>query len=104
MARVRPNLNLIRQAAAPAAAMLVIGYFAFSAVAGANGILSLGDYRRQLAAKQVELTRVQGHVAQLQHRVQLLDTRRGADPDYVDELVRARTGQMRDDEVVLPIR
>ena len=104
MARTRPSWRLIAQAAAPAAALMVIGYFAFSALVGANGILSFGDYHRQIAVREGELSHVTAERARLAHRMALLDPRRGADPDYVDELVRARTGQVREDEVVLPVK
>ena len=103
MARSRIDWRLIAQAAAPAAALLVIGYFAFSAIVGANGILSFGDYRRQIAVREAQLHAVEAQRATLAHRTALLDPRR-ADPDYVDELVRARTGQVREDEVVLPTK
>lgn len=100
-ARSRLDWRLIGRAAAPAAALLVIGYFALSAIVGPNGILSFGDYRRQVVKREAELKQVEVERARLVHRKDLLDPGRGADPDYVDELVRARTGQLREDEVIL---
>jgi len=40
--------------------------------------------------------------AELSHRVALLNPRK-VDPDYADELVRRETGQVRPDEVIIPI-
>lgn len=95
--------HLLASAVAPAAALLVIGYFAFAAIAGPNGVLSYHDYARRLDQRRGELAAVNDRRAELKHRMDLLDPRRGADPDFVDELVRRRTGQVRQDEVVLPL-
>ena len=103
MTRARPNLQLLRSAALPAACLLVIGYFAFAAVLGQNGILKWGDYRTQLAAKRSELAAVEGEHARLQHTSDLLDPRH-VDPDLADAIVRQQTGQVRGDEVIVPIR
>lgn len=96
--------HLMASAVAPAAALLVIGYFAFAAIAGPNGVLSYHGYARTLAQRRDELAGLNERRAELRHRMDLLDPRRGADPDFVDELVRRRTGQLREDEVVLPTR
>ena len=99
-----PPWHLLASAIAPAAALLVIGYFAFAAIAGPNGVLSYHDYARRLEQRRGELAAVNERRVELRHRMDLLDPRRGADPDFVDELVRRRTGQLREDEVVLPTR
>ena len=108
MSRALPRnpltVRLLVAAAAPAAALLVIGYFAYAAIAGPNGLMSYHSYAQTLAERRVELSRVDARRAELKHRMDLLDPRRGADPDFVDELVRRRTGQLRQDEVLLPIR
>lgn len=99
----RPTLPLMLAAAAPALAFLVIAYFILQAVAGPNGVLAFSDYRDAIAKRQVELAAAEHERAVLQHRARLLDPRRGVDPDLADELVRARTDQVREDEVILPI-
>src|SRR5581483_6247238 len=53
--RGRNAFEMIRQAALPALALLIIANFLGYAIVGSNGILSWGDYRRQKQAKQVEL-------------------------------------------------
>ena len=92
--------KIIRAAIWPAIAVLVIGNFAAYAVAGPNGLIALGDYRQQLAHRQVELARLQRSRAVLAHRVALLDQRH-TDPDLADELVRRELGLARADEVIL---
>ena len=101
--RGRNSFEIIRQAALPALALLIIANFLGYAIVGSNGILSWGDYRRQKQAKQVELASLDAERAKLQHRATLLDPR-GADPDYVEEKVRGELGLVRPDEVIIPVR
>ena len=93
---------MIRRAAMPALALIVVGTFAGHAVAGPNGILAWGGYHRALKERQVELTQLKAESAQLKHRSQLLDPRK-ADPDMADELVRKDLGLVRPDEVIVPL-
>ncbi|MDP8995094.1 MAG: septum formation initiator family protein [Pseudomonadota bacterium] len=102
MAGVHNPASLIRRAAVPAVAFLVIANFAGYALMGDNGILSWGDYRRQKAERSVELTRLEAERARLQHRANLLDPR-NADPDLAEELVRRDLGYLRPDEIVIRI-
>src|SRR3954468_11523736 len=98
----RNTIEMIRRAALPALALLIIANFVGYAVVGANGILSWGDYRRQKAEKLVQLAQLQTEREKLAHRAQLLDPRR-ADPDYADEMVRKQLGLVRQDEVIIPV-
>ena len=100
--RLRPTASLIRSAAAPAVAMLVIANFAGYALFGANGLFAWGDYSRALAQRSVELHVVQAERDRLVQRVHLLGPK--VDPDYADELVRRETGQVRPDEYIIPTR
>ncbi len=102
MAAGRSTFDTIRRAALPALALLIIANFAGYAVAGSNGVLSWGDYRRQKQDKQVELAQLEAERARLAHRAHLLDPRR-ADPDLADELVRKELGLVRPDEVIVAI-
>ncbi|MGN6123350.1 MAG: FtsB family cell division protein [Sphingomonas oligoaromativorans] len=95
------SISIIRAAAAPALALLVIGNFAGYAIAGPNGLLALGDYKQQLAQRQVVLKQVEAQRAVLAHRVALLDAKH-VDPDMADELVRRDMGLARPDEVIIP--
>src|SRR5687767_2194236 len=99
----RNTIDMIRRAALPALALLIIANFVGYAIVGANGILSWGDYRRLKSEKLVELAQLDAERARLAHRSDLLDPRR-ADPDLADELVRKELGLVRPDEVVIPIK
>lgn len=96
----RNSVEIIRRAALPALALLIIANFLGYAIVGANGILSWGDYRRQKATKLVELAQLKQEQGRLLHRAQLLDPR-NADPDLADEMIRKEFGYVRPDEVVV---
>ncbi len=95
-------VQLIRRAAMPALALIVVGTFAGHAIAGPNGILAWGGYHRALKERQAELAQLEQERAQLRHHSALLDPRK-ADPDMADELVRKDLGLVRPDEVVVPL-
>ncbi len=96
-------MDQIRAVLVPAGMALVIAPFASFAFFGQNGLFALGDYRAAAQVKTVELRELEAERGQLRNRVALLDPRR-VDPDYADELVRRETGQVRKDEVIIPIR
>ena len=96
------SFDLIRRAAMPALALIVVGNFAGYAVAGPNGLLAWGGYHRSLNERKAELAQLEADRAQLRHRSALLDPRK-ADPDMADELVRRDLGLVRADEVILPL-
>ena len=96
------SFSLIRRAAVPALALIVVGTFAAHAIAGPNGILAWGGYHRALEQRQAELAQIQKQEAELKHRSDLLNPN-SADPDMADELVRKRLGLVRPDEVVVPL-
>lgn len=103
MARARSTASLIKAAIAPAVAILVIAHFAGFALFGPNGVLAWGDYKQQVDRKSAELEHIEAKRAELMHRVALLNPHK-VDPDYADELVRRETGQIRPDEVIIPVR
>ena len=96
------SVRLIRRAAMPALALIIVGTFAGHAVAGPNGILAWGGYHRALKERQAELAAIEQTRAQMRHRSALLDPRK-ADPDMADELVRKDLGLVRADEVIIPL-
>ncbi|MFS0736264.1 septum formation initiator family protein [Sphingomonas sp. 1P06PA] len=101
MKRTRFNRRLLVSAAIPAVGLLLLAYFVGSAVIGPNGVMAFGDYRRLKEQRAVELQQVQADQQKLHARLALLDPRRGVDPDLADELVRRRTDQVREDEVIV---
>jgi cell division protein FtsB len=100
--RIRSTALLIRSAAGPALALLVIANFAGYALFGANGLLAFGDYRRSLVERSAKLEIVRAERDKLARRVRLLGPK--VDPDYADELIRRETGQVRPDEYIIPRR
>jgi cell division protein FtsB len=93
---------MIRRAALPALAVVVVGTFAGHAVAGPNGLLAWGGYHRDLAERKVELASLEAERDRLRHRSALLNPKK-ADPDLADEMVRKDLGLVRPDEVILPL-
>ena len=93
----------MRRAALPALAILIIANFLGYALVGANGILSLGDYRRLKQERQVELSHLNAEKLRLSKRSDLLNPQ-SADPDLAEELVRRELGLVRPDEVIIPIK
>lgn len=102
MARPRSIKSLLRAAIAPVIALVIIANFAGYALIGPNGVLAWGDYKRLHAQKEQERAALHAERERLANRVELLDPD-GVDPDYADELVRRETGQIRDDEVIIPL-
>ena len=98
----RNTIEMIRRAALPALALLIIANFVGYAVIGSNGILSWGDYRRQKAEKLVQLAQLEAERAKLAHRAELHNPRK-VDPDYADEMVRRQLGVVGPNEVIIPI-
>ena len=96
------SLSLIRRAALPALALIIVGTFGGHAVAGPNGLLAWGGYNRDLQERRAELARLEAERDALRHRSALLDPRK-ADPDLGEELIRRDLGLVRSDEVVLPL-
>jgi len=102
LATTLSTLALIRRAAIPALAFVLLLYFLGYAIVGDNGILSWGDYRRMKVERNVQLAQLDEEKARLAHRAALLDPRR-ADPDLADEMVRSELGLVRPDEVIITI-
>jgi cell division protein FtsB len=98
----RNPLSLIKKAALPALALLIIANFVGYAVMGDNGVLSWGDYRRTKAERSAQLAALEAERARLAHRTQLLDPN-NTDPDLADEMVRGNLGYVRPDEVIIEI-
>ncbi len=98
----RPVLSMIRSAFWPTVAVAVIVYFAGAAIVGQNGLFSLAGYRHQRAEHLATLQSLLAERARLAHHADLLDPRH-VDPDFAEEMVRKQTGQIRPDEVIVPV-
>jgi len=96
------SLGMIRRAAMPAFALIIVGTFAGHAIAGPNGLFAWGGYHRDLQQRQAELAALEAERERLKHRSALLNPKK-ADPDMADELVRRDLGLVRPDEVILPL-
>jgi cell division protein FtsB len=96
------SLGMIRRAAMPALALIIIGTFGGHAIAGPNGLFAWGGYHRDLEERRAELAQLDAERDRLRHRSALLNPKK-ADPDLADEMVRKDLGLIRADEVILPL-
>jgi cell division protein FtsB len=96
------SLGMIRRAAMPALALIIVGTFGGHAIAGPNGLFAWGGYHRDLDERRIELAKLEAERDRLRHRSALLDPRK-ADPDLGDEMIRRDLGLVRPDEVILPL-
>lgn len=101
MNRSRPAFLLIRSAAGPAIALLIVAMFAGYALLGTNGLLKLGDYKRQIKVRQAQLADLNAERARLLNRKRLIEQ---GDRDMADELVRRSTDMVANDQVVVLTR
>ena len=104
MSRSSPVRTLLRRAGLPAAVLIAMGFFGYNAVLGPTGIVAAREFQAELAQKNVEFAALDKKRATLKNRVDLLDPRRGADPDMVEELVRKQLNVARPDEVIIPLK
>lgn len=102
MAQTRNVVQLVKSAAGPAVALLIIGFFGGYALVGPNGVLALGDYRQDLEQRQTELRALEEQKKIIANRVALLDPKK-ANPDMVDELIRKELGLAHPDEIIIPM-
>jgi cell division protein FtsB len=101
---VSPMQALLRRAGLPAAALIAMGFFGYNAVWGPTGIVAAKAFSAELAQKNSELAALEKKRAVLKNRVNLLDPKRGADPDMVEELARKQLNTVRSDEVIIPLK
>ena len=102
MSAAQKPVALMRRAAGPAFALIIIAYFLGAAVIGDNGVMSWGEYRAAKTERQAQLARLQQEHARLAHRANLLDPQH-TDPDLAEEMTRRELGVVRSDEVVVPL-
>ncbi|AJP71500.1 FtsB family cell division protein [Sphingomonas hengshuiensis] len=103
MLRTSPIRSLLRRAGLPAAVLIAVGFFAYNATLGPTGIIATKALRAEFEQKNIELAALTKRRAELKNRVDLLDPRRGVDPDMADELTRRQLNVVRPDEVIIPL-
>ena len=101
MGRKSPIKAILRSAGPPALALTLMGFFAYHAVMGPNGVLALKDVKQQVAVRSAEYEVLDKQRAVLRNRVELLDPKKGADPDLVDEQLRKQLNVARPDEIII---
>ncbi|GAA0728695.1 FtsB family cell division protein [Sphingomonas japonica] len=102
MSHLATVTGTLRRAGLPALAIIVMGFFVYSAVVGPNGVIAYRDYHRQLDAKNQQFAALDQQRAELRNRVAQIDPRH-ANPDMVDELVRKELNVVHPDEVIVPL-
>jgi cell division protein FtsB len=103
MARTSPIRTLLRRAGIPAAVLIAVAFFGYNAVLGPTGVVAAKALKAEAVQKDAEYAALAKKRAELKNRVDLLDPKRGADPDMVDELVRKQLNVARPDEVIVPL-
>ena len=94
--------SIVKRALLPAAALIVMASFGAYAAFGPNGVLALGDYKRQVAKREQQYAMIDQRREMLKNRVALVDPRH-ANPDMVDELVRRELNVAHPDEMIVPL-
>ena len=95
--------TLLRRAGVPALALIAIGFFGYNAVLGPTGVVAAKEFRAELEQEKAKFAALDKQRAEIKNRVDLLDQKRGADPDLVDELARKQLNVVRPDEVIIPL-
>ncbi|MEZ5695969.1 MAG: septum formation initiator family protein [Sphingomonadaceae bacterium] len=81
------------------AVLLLLGGLA---MAGPSGLLAWSENLQLLDQRQTQISGLQGEIAVLENRVELLDPAH-ADPDMVGELLRSNFNVVHPDEVVMSL-
>ncbi len=101
--KTTPLRRTLGRAALPALGLVLVAFFGAYAIFGSNGLISYGDYQRQLAKREQDYTVLDQRRAVLRNRVALLDPDH-ANPDMVEEMTRKQLNVVRPDEMVVPRR
>ncbi|MFS2110192.1 septum formation initiator family protein [Sphingomonas sp. Sphisp140] len=99
-----PFQTLLRRAGLPAVTLIAIGFFGYNAVLGPTGVMQTKLIKAEYQQKQSDYAALDKQRAALKNRVDLLDQKRGVDPDLADELARKQLNVVRPDEVVIPLQ
>jgi cell division protein FtsB len=86
----------------PVLGIFAVGYFAFHAIRGERGIISLRLLSLQVELAQLEYSKLKFQRKELEHRVSLLHPD-SLDPDMLDERARVMLNYgLKDDIVIIP--
>lgn len=103
MSRQSPVQSILRSAGLPAITLILLCFFGYNAVMGPNGVLAYKEIHQQLDARATEFRTLEKQRNELKNRVELLDGKRGADLDMVEEEVRKQLNVVRPDEMIVPL-
>lgn len=84
----------------PAIMISLLGYFAYHALQGQNGLLAYLRLDKELAIQERLVADISAEREALEHRVHLMRPS-SIDPDMLDEQVRAVLGYAREGEVII---
>lgn len=84
----------------PAIMIGLLGYFAYHALQGQNGLLAYLRLDKELAVQERLVADITAKRQALEHRVHLMRPS-SIDPDMLEEQVRAVLGYARDGEVII---
>ena len=90
----------LREAAAPAVFVALVGYFLWSATQGDRGLDASPQRQQDLAAAQADQTQAEAEVAMWERRISGLRTR--IDTDALDERARAMLNLSDPRDVIVP--
>ncbi len=91
-----------RERATDWAALALLLLFAGLAIAGPGGLLAWGEKTELLDRHRMRIAALTVERDELQNQVDLLDPR-GADPDFVVELLRRNQNMVHPDEMILTL-
>lgn len=97
------NLHLrrrLRDAAAPALGLLLVGYFAYHAIQGDRGVFAWMQLSQQISQARATLAETSEQRRALEHRASLLRPE-SLDPDLLEEQARRELGLVHPDERVI---
>lgn len=94
---------MLQSAGIPALAIIFMGFFGYYAVMGPNGFMRYREYTKAHAKREAEYAALDKRRTELRNQVALLDPKRGANPDMVDELVRKELNVAHPDEIIVPL-
>lgn len=96
------KISLPREQLVQSAALVCLLLLGGLAIAGPSGLLSWRENLQLLDQREAHIAALQGEVAMLENRVELLDPA-NADPDIVGELLRSNLNVVHPNEVVLTL-